>query len=263
MKSTLLDIVQEILSDMDSDEVNSISDTVEAEQVAVIIKSTFNAMMVNRDWPHTRKLVSFIASGTTALPTHLKLKSNVKRMISVTYNKVKSGETRKQYLPVKYLEPDAFLRRQNALNSDLDNVDIITDPTGVELLIRNDLAPEYYTSFDDSYMVFDSYDNTVDSTLQESKVQAMAYILPTWSHNDTAIPDLPDDAFPLLIEESKSKAQFKLRQFVDSKAEMEAGRQNRWLSRKSRKIEGGIRYPDFGRRRNKMNKDVTFKRNNY
>lgn len=261
MKSTLLDIVQEILSDMDSDEVNSISDTVESEQVAVIIKSTFNAMMVNRDWPHTRKLVSFIASNTSNLPTHLKLKSNVKRMVSVTYNKVKSGETRKQYLPVKYLEPDAFLRRQNALNSDKDNVDIITDPTGVELLIRNDLPPEYYTSFDDSFMVFDSYDNTVDSTLQESKVQAMAYILPTWKHNDSAIPDLPDDAFPLLIEESKAKAQFKLRQFVDSKAEVEAGRQNRWLSRKARKIDRGISYPDYGRSGRKGGRDVTFKRN--
>mgnify|MGYP003649336415 CR=1 FL=1 len=261
MKSTLLDIVQEILSDMDSDEVNSIADTVESEQVAVIVKSTFRAMMVNREWPHTRKLVSFTASGSVALPTHLKLQSNVKRMLSVTYNKVKNGETRKQYLPVKYLEPDAFLRRQNALNSDKDNVDIITDPTGVELLIVNDTAPEYYTSFDDSYMVFDSYDNTVDSTLQESKVQAMAYILPTWTHSDTAIPDLPDDAFPLLIEESKAKAQFKLRQFVDSKAEVEAGRQNRWLARKARKIEGGIKYPDYGRGNRKVSRDVTFKRN--
>ena len=263
MKYTLLDIVQEILSDMDSDEVNSISDTVEAEQIAVIIKSTYNAMMVNRDWPHTRKLVSFIASGTVALPTHLKLNTNVKRMLSVTYNKAKADETRKQYLPVKYLEPDAFLRRQNALNSDLPNVDIITDPTGVELLVRNDISPEYYTSFDDSYMVFDSYDSGADSTLQESKVQAMAYVLPTWVHTDSAIPDLPDDAFPLLIEESKSKAQFKLRQFVDSKAEMEAGRQNRWLSRKARKIAGGIGYPDFGRNGRKGTKDVTFKRNNH
>jgi hypothetical protein len=260
MKYTLLEIVQEILSDMDSDEVNSISDTAESEQIAVIVKSTFNAMMVNRDWPHTRKLVSFLASGTTALPTHLKLKSGVKRMITVTYNKVKQGETRKQYLPVKYLEPDAFLRRQNTLNSDQSNVDIITDPTGVELLIRNDISPEYYTSFDDSFMVFDSYDSEVDSTLQESKVQAMAYVLPTWVHTDTSVPDLPDDAFPLLVEESKAKSQFKLRQFVDSKAEIEAGRQNRWLSRKARKIEGGIKYPDYGRNGRKGGRDVTFKR---
>jgi hypothetical protein len=262
MKYTLLEIVQEILSDMDSDEVNSITDTTESEQVAIIVKSTFNAMMVNRDWPHTRKLVTFVASGTTALPTHLKLKTNVKHMLSATYNKVKTGETRKKYLPVNYLDPDAFLRKQNQLNNDNAYVDIITDPTGVELLIRNDIAPQYYTSFDDSYMVFDSYDKAVDDTLQESKVQALAYTLPVWVHTDTAIPDLPDDAFPLLVEEAKSKAQFKLRQFQDVKAEVEAGRQNRWLSRKARKINRGISYPNYGRNSRKFAKDPTFNREN-
>ncbi len=41
MRRTLLDMVQEILSDMDSDEVESIDDTVEAEQVVSILKSTY------------------------------------------------------------------------------------------------------------------------------------------------------------------------------------------------------------------------------
>ena len=45
MKFTLLEMVQEILSDMDSDEVDSIEDTVEAEQVATIVRSTYLAMM--------------------------------------------------------------------------------------------------------------------------------------------------------------------------------------------------------------------------
>lgn len=257
MRQSLLDIVQEILSDMDSDEVNSITDTEEAEQVASIVRSTFRAMMVNRDWPHQRKLVKFIASGNTALPTHMTIESVVKRMISVSYNKAGAGDTSKKYQSVKYLEPDAFLRRQNSLNSDNANVDICIDPTGVELLIRNDIQPQYFTSFDDRVLVFDSYDSSVDDTLQNSKVQAMAYVLPSWTHSDTAIPDLPDEAFPLLIEESKSKCSFKLRQFRDEKSEIEAGRQNRWLSRKARRVNGGIQYPNYGRRSRTRGGDVT------
>jgi len=35
MKTTLLEIVQSILSDMDSENVNTISDSVEAQQVAL------------------------------------------------------------------------------------------------------------------------------------------------------------------------------------------------------------------------------------
>lgn len=44
MRKTLLEMVQDILSEMDSDEVNSINDTVEAEQVATIIKNCYLAL---------------------------------------------------------------------------------------------------------------------------------------------------------------------------------------------------------------------------
>jgi len=37
MKMTLLEMVQNILSDMDSEEINSISDSNEAEQIAKVI----------------------------------------------------------------------------------------------------------------------------------------------------------------------------------------------------------------------------------
>jgi hypothetical protein len=40
-KMTLLEIVQDVLNDMDSDEVNSISDTVEATQIANICRSVY------------------------------------------------------------------------------------------------------------------------------------------------------------------------------------------------------------------------------
>ena len=36
---TLLDMVQDVLNDLDSDEVNDIDDTIEAQQIAQIIKS--------------------------------------------------------------------------------------------------------------------------------------------------------------------------------------------------------------------------------
>ena len=41
MKTTLLQLVQSILSDMDSEEVNGISDTIEAKQIASVIEDTY------------------------------------------------------------------------------------------------------------------------------------------------------------------------------------------------------------------------------
>lgn len=259
MKMSLLELVVDILNDMDSDEVNSIDDTVESQQVAQIVKSTYFALISNRNWPHLKRGISLEAPGSDATPTHMKLASNVKELISINYNKVRDGETRKRYEQVRWAEPDDFLRMTNHRNSDEPNIDIITDPSGIELLIRNDQPPTYFTSFDDTHVVFDSYDIAVDDTLQENKVQAQGYVIPNWLTEDDFIPDLPEEAFTLLLEEAKSRASLKLRQSQDVKAEQEAGRQNRWLSRKAWRVRGGIEYPNYGRNNNKGYRDPTFR----
>ena len=48
MKQTLLQMTQSILSDMDSEAVNSISDTVEAQQIASVIEDTFYNIFCKR-----------------------------------------------------------------------------------------------------------------------------------------------------------------------------------------------------------------------
>ena len=260
-KRTLLEIVQEILVVIDGDEVNSIDDTIESTQVADIVRSTFQAMTSNRNWAHTKKLISFTPSGDTALPTHMIVADDVKELVenSVQYNKAKFGETRKKYLRVNYLEEEAFLRRMNGRNSDNNDIDVIIDPSGVELLIRNDTAPEYWTSFDDKTLVFDSYDSEVESTLQESKVRARAFHMLSFTVVDNFIPNLPEEAFTALIEEAKSRTQVQLHQFNDPKAEQEATRQNNWLSRKQFTLKGGFKYPNYGRVGRKGHRDPTFK----
>ena len=40
-KMTVLEMVQDILNDMDSDEVNSINDTIEAQQVANTVRTVY------------------------------------------------------------------------------------------------------------------------------------------------------------------------------------------------------------------------------
>lgn len=249
MKLTLLEYVQDIANDMDTDEVNSISDTFESEQIAQIVKSTYFAMMSNRNWPHLKKPIQLDGSTDLALPTHMYLKDDVKELVFINYDKARLGDTGKRYAATKWVEPDDFLRVLNNNNSSNDNVDVISDPSGIELLIVNNKAPDYYTSFDDNTVIFDSYDKEVDATLQGSKVQAQAYVMPTWTHDDDFIPDLPTEAVTALLEESKSRASMKLRQMPDQKAEQESQRQQRWLSRKAWEVKGGVRYPNYGRRR--------------
>ena len=264
-KPTLLAIVQEILSDMDSDIINSIDDTDEAGQVAQIVKSTYDAMISNRNWPHTKRIINLAAYSDNMLPTHMLVTDEIKEMISIYYDKKKQGDTRLLYQEVKWMEPDDFLRYTNGRNSDDAFIMTVTDPSGVILLISTNKAPTYYTSFDDKTIVFDSYDSEVDNTIQTSKTQARAYVVPELVIDDDAVPDLPREAFSALIEEAKSKAMFKLKQMTDSKAEQEATRQQHWLSRKAWTVAGGIRFPNYGRNSNRnyaRRDEPTFRKDN-
>jgi len=250
-KKTLLKIVQDILNDLDSDEVNSINDTVESMQIAQIVQSCYEELSTNRNWPHQKRVMQLDASGTLSRPNYLKIPSEVKELLQFKYEKSKVDETKLQYLDVKFIYPDEFLQLTYARDSSADNVQTVLDNSGVSLLIYNDKAPEYWTTFDDEWIVCDAYDLEVDSTLKKSKTQIVCYKELDFSLTDDFIPEMPSEAFPLLVEEAKSTAFLVLKQMANQKAEQKAGRQQRWLSRKAWKAHGGIRYESYGRKGNK------------
>jgi hypothetical protein len=115
-----------------------------------------------------------------------------------------ASDTKDEYVDVRYKEPAEFMAHINRRDSSLASVTTITDPTLVKLLIINDTAPTYYTSFNNDVLVFDSYDSGVDSTIQSAKIQCYGYREPVFTILDNFIPDLPSKAFPYLLSEAKS-----------------------------------------------------------
>lgn len=244
---TLLEMVQDILSDMNSDEANSVTDTIESMQVARIVKSCYMEMMANKNWPHLKKLTTLESVSDPATPTHLKMPSDVKELHSVEYNRIKSGETRQKWEEIDYLTPDAFLRMVSGYNSDNSNVQSVTDFGGSTILIKNDTPPSYYTSFDDNYLVFNSFDSVVDTTLQGSKSRVHITESPTFTIQDSFVPQLPEEGFSALLAEAKSACFARLKEMEDAKSEQQAQRSARWMSRKNWRAGGGIKFPDYGR----------------
>lgn len=249
MTKTVLEIVQSVLTEISGDDVNTISETQESEDVAKLVENAYFELVSHTTWPHTRRAVALSPFSDSEKPTHMKLIDNVKELISVSYDCRKTGETRRNYRELQYKTPDDFLRMLNRRNSDDASIKIVTDTSGIELLILTNKNPEYFTSIDDTNLIFDSHDKAVDSTLVEAKFQAQAYIIPPFELRDDFVPDLPPDAFALLQSEVLSRAQFRLRQIADAKAEASVRQQSNWLSMKSWKVAGGIQYPDYGRKR--------------
>ena len=240
-------MVQDILSDMSSDEVNSIDDTTEALQVAQIIKSCYFEMIGNRNWPHLKKLIQLDHAGDLEKPNYLKLPVNLKELSNFKYYKTSQTGTA-QYGDVHYKTPEEFLEIVNARLSSSSSVVQIEDYGGPLLNILNNADPSYWTSFDDVYLVTDSYNSVLDDTLKRSKTQCRAVIQPEWLMSDDYVPNLPVEAFAGFLEECKSTCFLRLKQMPDNKAEQKANRQQRWLSRKAWRANGGVKYPDYGRK---------------
>jgi hypothetical protein len=256
-KPSLIEIVQEIANDLDTDEVNSIGDTTESLQIANIVASTYKAIMSNRNWPHTLRLVRMNSSADSSKPNIMTFDEQIKELVSVYYNKQKFFDTRLRYEKVKYIEPDDMLRVFYSRNTDDVNTLTIDGGDGQVFIIKNNVAPTYFTSFDDNTLVFDSFDADVDDILKSSKTQVRAYVTPEFELRDDFVPDLPEEAFTFLIEEAKSKSAIKIAQKQDPKAEQESKRQNQWLSRKNWRVAGGIKYVRFGRKRSGISSDAS------
>lgn len=247
MKRTLLDMVQTILSAIDADEVNSIDDTIEATQVATVLKETYFAMSSNRDWAGQKRLIQFNHSGSPEKPTHLKTPETIKELHLFQYNITRTNETI-EMREVCYKHPDEFLRMTSHRGINTPHTQVVTDFGGTPLVIINNKAPSYWTSFDDTYIICDSYDSEVDDALKSSKTQLHVTKFADWQMVDDFVPDMPAEAFSGLIAEAKSVAFVEVKQVANQKAEQEATRQRTWLSRKNWQLHGGVRYENYGRR---------------
>lgn len=84
-KMTLLEMTQNILSSMESDEVNSISDTVEAEQVATEIRTAYYELMSTLNQPSKKALISLEPSNDPERPNVLKIPDNVIKVDWIKY----------------------------------------------------------------------------------------------------------------------------------------------------------------------------------
>jgi len=247
-KMTLLEIVQDIMSDMDSDEVNSINTTPESLQVAQIIKTSYYNIVDGTDYPFLYELFRMTASGTTARPTHMLLPEDIIDLKYIKYNSKLKSTDKDLFQVIEYKTPEEFMHLTDARDSTATATVLkVTDPTGITINILKNKQPQCFTSFDDESLVFDSYLSSLDSTLQSSKTQCHGKRSVAFTLSDAFIPDIPVQLFSYLLAEAKSTAFVVLKQMANPKAEQTATSQRRRMSQDAWRLKNGISYPNYGR----------------
>lgn len=221
MKSTLLELTQAILLSMQGDEVTSIADTEESRAVAQIIKENYFYITGKADLPEHKELFSLVESSAST-PVVMTPPTTMTTIEWIKYNHVLSTETDNNFQLVTFRNKNDFLAMQEALDSDESTVDtfnLTTSNGTTPIKFINNKMPQFYTTWNDNTILFDSYDSTEDSYLRATKTLAYGLIDPTWTHTDAFTPDLDNRQFTLLLNEAKAQCFSELKQAQNSNAE--------------------------------------------
>lgn len=227
MKYTLLELTQDVLSSIDGDEVNSITDTVESQQVVKVIKTVYDDIQSRSDLNVNKTLFNLDASTDPSKPVLMTKPTTIDKLIWIKYNKITSGMTVPAWGDVKYLTPVDFLdytHQMDPTSSNMASMSVTNEGFTFVFYYFTDRGPNYFTSFDDTTLIFDAYDAGVDTTLQTSKSLCYGNLKTDWAEEDTFTPNLQPEQFALLLNEAKSLAWIELKQTPNTKAEQTSRR---------------------------------------
>lgn len=350
---TLLEMTQNVLSSLDSDDVNSISDTVESSKVATIIRNKYFDIVARGLVPENCQFFQLTPSGDSALPTLMYVPDGVSEITWMKYFDSNPADSQQQdqfgafshglntdlvssttfsttsttsnsiglgaktftvdsgdgmnagagiqissgtnfmfgtitsiisttlivnitstigtgtytdwtltnnvesavagYKYVTLLPIDQFLDYINRLNPGEDNVGSYTFTEGgynFTFYYRNNHQPKYGTVLANHYVIFDSYDNLFDTTLQGSKTLCYGEFIPTFTIADSFVPNLDEQWFPLLLNEAKAMAWVELKQTPHPKADQELKRQWSVVQKKgfaAKRPSDYDAFPNYGR----------------
>lgn len=218
MKQTLLQITQDVLSSLSSDEVNSIGDTSESLQVANMVKQKFFDIASRVPLPENEMLLQLDGSGSTTTPILMYVPDGVASIKWIKYfDSTVTGGSAVGYQDVCILPTRSFIdtvTKFNPTETGVASFSLSDQTTGKNFLFyyRNDRRPQFCTIIKNQFVIFDSYIKTIDDTLQTSKTMAFGQMNPVFLMEDGFIPDLADEQFPLLLNEVKALAFFELKQ---------------------------------------------------
>ena len=230
MERTLLYTVQRVLEKLNLDPVNSINDTVDSLLVSREAESTFYDLMTRAEWEDKIDLIEVTSVSDLSQPTTLQLDGEVHNITSLRYDVTTADSQHKEIREICWMEPEEFLNMSYSLNSSNDNVEQV-EYKDIPLLIVNDRMPTYYTSFDNKYLVFDSYDKDTEDTLNGTKSICYGKKVPTWLQDDEFVIPVQDSLYPLFLSMLSSACSIYMNSEVNQEDER---RQARGISRMRR-----------------------------
>jgi hypothetical protein len=252
MRYNLLDMVQRILESMDSDEVNSHTDTTESLAVANIVRESYYHIAPKIEIPTNHTFFQLDASGDSTKPCLMTVPSDV---IDLDYIKYKHTNAASDAVfdYVEFLSIEEFMTKTLSLaesDSTVSTMNVSLDGTTFLFKFKTDHKPTFYTAIDNHTLIFNSYDSTESSTLVAANTLCYGQKVPTFTMSDTFVPSLEPDQFDYLLNEAKTQAHAELKQ-VDAPVSRRRAKQGFIQVQRTKAntpVQTQQRRPNYGRK---------------
>jgi hypothetical protein len=209
---------------MDSDEVNSIGDTVEAKQVVTVIESVYNNIVARTELPEHFEVFELVASGDPAKPNIMYMPNYVDTIEWIRYNNLK--EQRSEEL--KFIPSTEFFVRNNNLGTTykgdlrLSKSTVYKEGSSIDFYFLNDRDPTEYSLIEGIGVIFNGVNLSVEDTAEKNSTLAYGRRSFGFVQEDSFVPPLTPQHFNLLYQESKALAFAELKQTQHAIAEKNA-----------------------------------------
>ena len=254
-KYTLLEIVTSVLDSMGGDQISTIEGSAvpeEALQIISVAKDLYFFMATDQEWKHLKVTKQLTALADITHPSHMQFPSGLESVEVVKYDVREAVADQLQFQEIDFIEdPSQFLFKLHSRDSTETTIDTITDFGGATLLIKNDSAPSFWTTFDDDYVVFDAYDSNLETSLVAAKSVVVGVTEPTWTETDAFVPNMPGKMFPTYLETLKAICHEDIQKEASAWHTKLSEKGNTRLSQKNTKTKnpnGVNRRPHYGRK---------------
>lgn len=227
---------------MNSDEVNSIDDTVESRDIALLLRDVYYDVAVELNLDAHESLFELEDSGDADQPVLMYLPENVSKVYWIKYNNQLTGETNSSYIPVSHKDFDEFYTMQNGLSqntTDVDEMTFVMNEEDFEIMYATDRMPRFFTHVGNTTILFDSLDEAEDTTLQKEKTMCAGLVYPTFTLENDFIPILDASQFPYYRNRAKVRAFAEQKQVENKEAASETRNQKVLMQKRKSRIHEG------------------------
>ena len=257
MKRTLLEMTQDILVSLDGDEVTAITDTSESAQVASIIRQCFYEIAANAKLPEHFSIFELTETSTSS-PTIMTKPTDVLTIDWIKYeNALAADSPVTNYQPVTFMPWDDFHTMMMGMDSTATDVARFNYTVGsdtIPFICTDEKFPTYYTTYNDSTIVFDSFNTAEDTFMRKTKTMCYGLKESSWTHTDSAVPSLDHKLHNLLFQNAKAQCFSELKQVENPSAERKSRRAWQTLYKEKHDVHGQDAYwdlkklPNYGKR---------------